>query len=223
MWPSTDKGAQALAGAWNEVEGKPYLEGSIYIRNESSAHKMIQTGTEVALVGYSRVVEFRCWHCKADIALVGEDAATCECPECGFPQDHDKIHTDPALHAAYASSATQTARVGHILENTESFDKMLAEEAPPAQYYAELRKDRESAFPQASPHFLDHMLSLEGLLDIAIVTGFSFGANKAQILQKQGLLLGDKVKRNGIRVNPERTKAIINFATLKETQHVMQL
>ena len=67
-------------------------------------------------------------------------------------------------------------------------------------------------YESACPHMLDHLCSVEGLLDIAIVSGFSFGANKALFLQTEGKLLGDMVGRHGIRVSKDITRAVFDFA-----------
>ena len=49
--------------------------------------------------------------------------------------------------------------------------------------------------PKASTFVLDHLLSLEALLDLAILSGFSFGCEKAVLLATEGELLGDVVSR----------------------------
>ena len=51
--------------------------------------------------------------------------------------------------------------------------------------------------PKANRHVLDHLISLEALLDIAIVSGFSFGLDKAKIFATLGELLGDFVGPQG--------------------------
>jgi hypothetical protein len=65
-------------------------------------------------------------------------------------------------------------------------------------------------------------LSLEAFLDRSIVSGFSFGAEKAQVLVQQGKLLGHEVGRFGSRPDGERVKAIVDFAPLKEKLHIQQ-
>ena len=52
-------------------------------------------------------------------------------------------------------------------------------------------------YPKVCKHILDHLLSVEALLDIAILSDFSFGLEKAKVLVDQGELLGDFVGRNG--------------------------
>ena len=62
--------------------------------------------------------------------------------------------------------------------------------------------------PKAGKHVLDHFLSLEAMLDISILTGFSFGIAKAHLLAIMGELLGDFVGRHGRWPNGARTQAI---------------
>eukprot|EP00969_Alexandrium_andersonii_P307685 13601046-Alexandrium_andersonii.AAC.1 len=71
--------------------------------------------------------------------------------------------------------------------------------------------------PKACPHVLDHLLSLEAFLDVSILSGFSFGVEKAHVLQAKGKLLGRCVSRNGVTGDDERVQAIKDFAPLKET------
>eukprot|EP00969_Alexandrium_andersonii_P091579 4042123-Alexandrium_andersonii.AAC.1 len=49
----------------------------------------------------------------------------------------------------------------------------------------------------ASAQVLDHLESVEALVDVAIVTGFSFGLDKAVVLQTRIQLLGSLVGREG--------------------------
>ena len=65
-------------------------------------------------------------------------------------------------------------------------------------------------------------MSLEALLDKAILTGFSFGIEKAKLFAIMGELLGDIVDRNGRRPSGERVKSIQNFPPLKDKTHVQQ-
>ena len=65
-------------------------------------------------------------------------------------------------------------------------------------------------------------MSLEALLDIAILRGFSFGIEKAKVLAVKGELLGDFVGRNGRWPNEERVQAICDFAPIKDNQQLQQ-
>ncbi len=69
---------------------------------------------------------------------------------------------------------------------------------------------------------LDHLLSLEAMLDISILTGFSFGIAKADFLAIMGELLGDFVGRHGRWPNGARTQAIRDFPAIKTKQQLQQ-
>ena len=74
---------------------------------------------------------------------------------------------------------------------------MFEVELPPEEYYVLLRADMGKRHPSASPEVLDHLLSLEALLDVAIVSGFSFGVSKAEVLEVKVKLLGEFIDRHG--------------------------
>ena len=76
--------------------------------------------------------------------------------------------------------------------------------------------------PKATRHVLDHLISLEALLDIAIVSGFSFGLDKAKIFATLGELLGDYVGRKGRWPKEDRVQVIKDFAPIKSKQHLQQ-
>eukprot|EP00969_Alexandrium_andersonii_P066747 2942850-Alexandrium_andersonii.AAC.1 len=67
---------------------------------------------------------------------------------------------------------------------------MTEVEAPTEEHYESLRADTAERRPKACPHVLEHLLSLEAFLDVSILSGFSFGAEKAHALQSEGELLG---------------------------------
>ena len=57
---------------------------------------------------------------------------------------------------------------------------------------------------------------------MSICSGFSFGAEKAQVLKAEGKLLGRVVGRTGVTADGDRVQAITDFAPLKEKLHVQQ-
>ena len=71
-----------------------------------------------------------------------------------------------------------------------------------------------------SPSVAEHLQSLELFLDVSILAGFSFGTAKAVVLVTKGSLLGHIVDRNGISGDPEKSKAIDEFAPLKDKSNV---
>ena len=75
---------------------------------------------------------------------------------------------------------------------------------------------------EASKYVLDHLLSLEAFLDVSILSGFSFGVDKASVLAAEGKLLGRLVSRTGTKGDGERSKAVMDFAPLKDKTQVQQ-
>ena len=109
--------------------------------------------------------------------------------------------------------------VFHIVEEPGSIEKMLEVEVPCEYYYEKLKEDMSKRHPKASKHVVDHLVSLEAFLDVSILSGFSFGVEKAQVLQTEGKLLGRLVSRTGVRGDGERAQAVRDFAPLKEKVH----
>ena len=73
--------------------------------------------------------------------------------------------------------------VNHIEQDECLIERMFETELPPEEYYTLLRADMGRRHSNAAPEVLDHLLSTEMLLDVATVTGFSFGLDKAEILE----------------------------------------
>ena len=71
--------------------------------------------------------------------------------------------------------------VNHIEQDERLIERMFETELPPEEYYTLLRADMGRRHPNAAPEVLDHLLSTEMLLDVATVTGFSFGLDKADL------------------------------------------
>ena len=59
-------------------------------------------------------------------------------------------------------------------------------------------------------------------MDIAILSGFSFGCDKAKICVAKGALLGDEVSRTGRRPLGDRVQAVMDFSPLQNVQQVQQ-
>ena len=73
--------------------------------------------------------------------------------------------------------------------------------------------------PKASIDIHEHIASLEVLLDTSILSGFSYGAAKAEFAMISGTLLGHQVGRNGASCSSERTDAIWKFAEVSITSN----
>ena len=111
----------------------------------------------------------------------------------------------------------------HIEEEPGAIDWRNAVEVPTEYYYDTLRQDMAERHPKASPYVLDHILSLEAMLDIAILSGFSFGSGaKANLVAEKGELLGDWVGRQGRWPSGERIQAIRDFPVIYERQQLQQ-
>ena len=110
----------------------------------------------------------------------------------------------------------------HIVEEPGRIDKIVDVLCPSEYYYEELRKHLSSKHPKACPHVLDHLLPLEAFLDRSIVSGFSYGIEKAHLLVMTGQLLGHFVGRSGSEADGSRAQAIMDFAPLREKLHIQQ-
>ena len=121
------------------------------------------------------------------------------------------------------SSAPSPYRLYHIEEEPGAIDWRNAVEVPTEEYYDALRQDMGKRHPKASPYVLDHILSLEAMLDIAILSGFSFGSgSKANLVAEKGELLGDWVGRQGRWPSGDRIQAIRDFPVIYERQQLQQ-
>ncbi len=87
---------------------------------------------------------------------------------------------------------------------------------PTEEYYTALRADMAARHPKASSFVLDHAISLEALIDIAIVSGFSLGVVKALTFAILGQPLVDWVGRKGRWPTEKEVHAIKEFNPIKE-------
>ena len=128
------------------------------------------------------------------------------------------------MAAMALGSVVDTIRrpVFHIVEQAGAIDEITELDSPTEYYYDELRKDLEKRYPKVDKHFMDHMISSEAFMHRSIASGFSFGAEKAQLAVTEGKLLGTIVSREGMKPDPERVQAIVDFPVLKEKVHVQQ-
>ena len=125
------------------------------------------------------------------------------------------------LVSCIAALAATCIRSLHIVEKYGVVER-LAQGSSTASYYEALRADLGLRHPNADRHLVDHMVSLEALLDRSIIVGFSFGVNKALVAAVEGELLGHTISRDGCKPDPERTQAVRDFPPLKEKVHVQQ-
>ena len=215
--PLADSAWEPMPGLWDNDK-----QNSVFVCNV--------TDTEVSLPPQSAIA-----------GLLPVHVASGHCPSCGhtvtdcYIQDESHglfplqeytccdLQANASLHAwPSANSVGSGDMVGHVVEDTALLELMVETEIPPDEYYQALRQDMCSRHPEVSPHVLDHLVSLEGLLGVAIISGFSFGAEKARICVVEGPLLGDIISRTGRKPMGDRVQAVHDFAPLRDKQHIQQ-
>ena len=112
--------------------------------------------------------------------------------------------------------------INHIEQDERLIERMFEVELPPEEYYTMLRTKMGRRHPLAAPEVLDHLLSNEMLLDVATVSGFSFGLDKAQILETRIKLLGEFIDREGRSSTKEHTRAITQWPPITEIGQLRQ-
>ena len=117
---------------------------------------------------------------------------------------------------------TVTHPVFHIIEEPGGIEHLADCMCPTEEYYDALAADMRKRHPKASKCVLEHLEALEPFLGMTINAGFNFGVNKAQVAVVEGSLLGHIVSRTGASADPERTRAIREFAPLKDVSQVRQ-
>ena len=82
--------------------------------------------------------------------------------------------------------------------------------------------DLRKRHPDADPLVLDHLLSIVPLADVAIKTGFCFGASKALVLETKIRLLGEHIDRHGRSSTEEHTKSVTEWPAILEVGQLRQ-
>jgi len=171
-------------------------EGMVFVANTTEFDQVILEGSALGVVAAAAVQTRRCRTCRAeDTEAWPDNAKSAVCKVCSSV-------ADPVVH--------------HIVEHLGGVERMADVEVPTEYYYDKLREDMGNRHADASSHVLDHLLSLEAFLDVSILSGFSFGVEKAQVLQAQGKLLGRIVSRTGVKGDGERAQAVQDLAPLRE-------
>ena len=115
------------------------------------------------------------------------------------------------LMTACAGMATSTSaeplvqEVFHIVEDPGGVEQLVDCEVPTEYYYERLAEDMARRHPKANRFLLEHLSELEPFLDVSILSGFSYGINKASVAFMTGSLLGHQVGRDGSAHEPEKT------------------
>ena len=88
---------------------------------------------------------------------------------------------------------------GHIVADELSLEEMLDLEIPHDEYYEGFEKYLKARYPNASEAVIEHARALEELLDVCIVTGFSFSCKKANLYRTRVQFVGSIVDRHWAR------------------------
>ena len=112
--------------------------------------------------------------------------------------------------------------LNHVIQDDGLIERIFEVELPPEEYYDLLAKDMRQRHPGANPFVLQHLESLEALMDVAEVTGFSFGASKAVVLEVRIKLLGEYLDRYGRSSTEEHTRAITQWPPILEIGQLRQ-
>ena len=91
-------------------------------------------------------------------------------------------------------------------------------ELPPESYYEALRASFARRHPHACARVLGHLVSVEALLHVAIVSGFSSGVPKSQVLQHRARLLGEFVGRAGREATNEHVEIVMMFPPVSSVE-----
>ena len=90
-------------------------------------------------------------------------------------------------------------------------EKIFLCDMPTEEYYDALALSLAEKFPNSSPFVREHALALEPMLDMAIVSGFSFGVKKADLYRVEVTYLGEMVGRETRKPKTDHIKAILDF------------
>ena len=99
----------------------------------------------------------------------------------------------------------------HLLLDEEELETIFNVEMPTEEYYDGFSAYLKEKFPNASEFVREHAEALEPLLDMAIVSGFSFGVKKAELYRTEVKYLGELIGRETRRPTTDHIQAILNF------------
>ena len=122
-----------------------------------------------------------------------------------------------------ATAAEDEGQYAHIIVDDATLERMFEVEMPPEEYYTLLRQDMGRRHSKACPHLLDHLISTEVLLNLAAVSGFSFGVAKCQVCQTSVRLLGEIVGREHRDSTDEHVAAILNLKPVEDLTQLRSL
>ena len=232
-----DSDVEAASGLWHsslaldQPSSNVCREGMIFVANCTELEQSITQGQPVATLKQCSLVTCLCNLCGSKETVIG-DADMCRqcglyevsvpdsCAECTHPYDEKDKQSWQGCKCCASGGIVHNQ--GHVVEDTLGIAKASDIETPTDYYYDQLDKDMHKRHPKASESILEHCNSLEAFLDVSIIFGCSFGADKASIAVIEADLIGHRINRNGATCQEERTEAIVKFAPLKEVNHVRQ-
>ena len=144
---------------------------------------------------------------------------TPKCPQCdpcvsrpaAVPNETEQTEME-RMHACFAHQAP-SEQVKHLWEDADEVAKIF-EEIPTDHYYAELGKWFAKQFPDVSPGLVEHLVSVERVLDIAICAGISFKLSKLCLAFARVMLLGERVGREGREPDERKVDQIQDWPSI---------
>ena len=108
--------------------------------------------------------------------------------------------------------------MAHVWQDWDELRDIIELEVPSDEYYAERLVYWQRKFPKAAAILIEHLLALEGLLDVCIAAGYSMGAEKSQDRQAQPSIgaLGEIVGRDGSDACERHLELIKNWSVLED-------
>ena len=142
--------------------------------------------------------------CGAEVAV--EDVF--ETPAQGFAGVRGEMGAGDVVAAAWQGPLKEASgdEFCHVIQNDALIERIFEVELPPEEYYELHASDMRKRHPNANPFVLQHLESIVPLMHVAEVTGFSFGASKAVVLETRIKLLGEWIDRQGRSSTEEHTR-----------------
>ncbi|CAK0835569.1 unnamed protein product [Prorocentrum cordatum] len=108
--------------------------------------------------------------------------------------------------------------VAHVWQDWDELRDIVELEVPTDEYYAERLVYWQRKYPKAATTLLEHLLAVEGLLDVCIAAGYSMGAEKSldRLAQPSIEALGEIVGREGSEACERHLELIKNWSVLED-------
>ncbi|CAK0840013.1 unnamed protein product, partial [Prorocentrum cordatum] len=114
--------------------------------------------------------------------------------------------------------ASDDPSVAHVWQDWDELRDIVELEVPTDEYYAERLVYWQRKYPKAATTLLEHLLAVEGLLDVCIAAGYSMGAEKSldRLAQPSIEALGEIVGREGSEACERHLELIKNWSVLED-------